>query len=60
MAASNGGDTDSIASIAGSLNGASQGSSWIPERWLTCLESREQIEKVAEELAHLSSVLCGC
>ncbi|MGA9097749.1 MAG: ADP-ribosylglycohydrolase family protein [Methanotrichaceae archaeon] len=60
MAASSGGDTDSIASIAGSLFGALQGSSWIPERWLTCLENRNHIEKVAEELAHLSSVLCGC
>lgn len=59
-AASGGGDTDSIASIAGSLFGASKGSSWIPERWLTCLESRDRVEKVSEELVHLSSVLCGC
>lgn len=59
-AASGGGDTDSIASIAGSLFGALEGSSWIPERWLTCLESRERIEKASEGLANLSAVLCGC
>ncbi|MGB3943348.1 MAG: ADP-ribosylglycohydrolase family protein, partial [Methanothrix sp.] len=44
-AASNGGDTDSVASIAGALAGASHGSRWIPERWLTRLEDRERIEK---------------
>ncbi|MFB3766310.1 MAG: ADP-ribosylglycohydrolase family protein [Methanotrichaceae archaeon] len=59
-AASNGGDTDSIASIAGSLFGASRGSSWIPERWLMRLENRDRIEKAADGLARLSSVLCGC
>lgn len=59
-AASNGGDTDSITSIAGSLFGASLGTSWIPDRWLKSLEKREYIEEVAGELAHLSSILCGC
>jgi len=59
-AASSGGDTDSIASIAGSLFGAALGASWIPERWMKCLENRDHIERAAEELTDLSSVLCGC
>lgn len=59
LAASSGGDTDSIASIAGSLFGASCGTGWIPERWLSCLEDRERIEKTAADLADLSSMLCG-
>ncbi len=57
-AASSGGDTDSIASIAGSLFGASCGTGWIPERWLSCLEDRGRIEKTASDLADLSLVLC--
>ncbi len=57
-AASGGGDTDSIASIAGSLLGASLGTGWIPERWLFCLEDRERIERVAAELSRLSFELC--
>ena len=58
MAASNGGDTDSIASIAGSLFGAALGSSWIPDRWLAVLEGRERIESAARGLSLLSSSLC--
>lgn len=57
-AVSGGGDTDSIASIAGNLFGASQGSSWIPERWLVKLDQKERIEKTAKELYHLSESFC--
>lgn len=57
-AASGGGDTDSIASIAGSLLGASFGTAWIPERWLLCLENRERIERAALDLSSLSSEIC--
>ena len=53
-AASGGGDTDSIASIAGNLFGAAYGSGWIPERWLLSLDSRERIEGVAGDLFRLS------
>jgi len=56
-AASAGGDTDSIASMAGALLGASFGTSWIPDRWLSCLEDRNRIEKLAFELADISSEL---
>jgi len=58
MAASSGGDTDSIASIAGSLFGAAQGARWIPERWLAPLEQKERIENTAKGLADLSAALC--
>ena len=58
MAASSGGDTDSIASIAGSLFGAALGTSWIPDRWLAVLEGRERIESAARGLSELSSSLC--
>lgn len=58
MAASGGGDTDSIASIAGSLFGASYGPSWIPESWLASLEGKERIEDAALGLAKLSASFC--
>jgi ADP-ribosyl-[dinitrogen reductase] hydrolase len=57
-AASSGGDTDSIASIAGALAGASRGTAWIPERWLACLEERGRIEQVATDLASVASRIC--
>jgi ADP-ribosylglycohydrolase len=52
-AASSGGDTDSIASIAGSLFGAAIGASWIPESWLAALENKERIEEAALGLYRL-------
>ncbi len=57
-AASSGGDTDSIASIAGALAGASRGSGWIPERWLSCLEERGRIEQVAMDLTDVAARIC--
>jgi ADP-ribosylglycohydrolase len=53
MAASGGGDIDTIASIAGSLFGASYGASWIPKRWRDCLEQKERIESDALSLYDL-------
>jgi ADP-ribosyl-[dinitrogen reductase] hydrolase len=53
-AANGGGDTDSIASIAGNLFGASYGAGWMPERWLARLDQREEIERIARDLFHLS------
>jgi ADP-ribosylglycohydrolase len=58
MAASSGGDTDSIASIAGSLFGAACGASWIPKRWMECLEQKERIESAAQSLYELSNSFC--
>jgi ADP-ribosyl-[dinitrogen reductase] hydrolase len=57
-AANGGGDSDSIASIAGALCGAYAGAAWIPERWLSCLEEKERLERAAGALAELSSRLC--
>jgi ADP-ribosyl-[dinitrogen reductase] hydrolase len=57
--ASCGGDTDTIASIAGALAGASEGTGWIPQRWLSCLEDRKTIEDMGKRLADLSARLCG-
>lgn len=53
-AASGGGDTDSVASIAGNLFGAAYGEGWIPERWLVPLDQKERIEGIAEDLFNLS------
>ncbi|NPV61484.1 MAG: hypothetical protein HPY61_02460 [Methanotrichaceae archaeon] len=53
-AASSGGDTDSVASMAGALLGACHGTSWIPEGWLDLLEDRSRIEQLAADLADLS------
>jgi len=58
MAAGGGGDTDSIASIAGSLFGAALGPSWIPESWLAVLEGKERIENAARGLFELSASFC--
>lgn len=58
MAASAGGDTDSIAAIAGALAGAAYGTKWLPERWLSCLEDRSRIERVAVDLAELGAGVC--
>jgi ADP-ribosyl-[dinitrogen reductase] hydrolase len=58
MAASSGGDTDTIASIAGSLFGAAQGSSWIPDSWLAALEGKERIEDAALGLCRLCTSFC--
>jgi ADP-ribosylglycohydrolase len=55
VGASGGGDTDSVASIAGALAGAACGTSWIPERWLSILEDRERLERTAQNLAELSA-----
>ena len=58
MAAGSGGDTDSIASIAGSLFGASLGPNWIPQRWLAALEGNERIESAAQGLTKLFESFC--
>jgi ADP-ribosyl-[dinitrogen reductase] hydrolase len=57
-AACSGGDTDSIASIAGSLFGAAYGTAWLPARWLSVLEEKERIEARARGLFDLHTELC--
>jgi ADP-ribosylglycohydrolase len=46
-----GGDTDTIAAIAGGLAGARFGASAIPEKWLTTLEARGRGRRHLEALA---------
>jgi ADP-ribosylglycohydrolase len=60
MAASGGGDTDSIASMAGSLFGAAAGTAWIPERWLGPLEQKPRIMAAARGLHDLSTDFFRC
>jgi ADP-ribosyl-[dinitrogen reductase] hydrolase len=50
-----GGDTDSIACIAGALCGALYGKSLIPDRWINGLENRKTIEQIADQLFQLKS-----
>lgn len=54
-----GGDTDSVASMAGVLAGARYGTSWMPERWLSHLENRDRIEELGRELGQLSLRISG-
>lgn len=57
-AASSGGDTDSIAAIAGALFGAALGPDWISKRWLDVLEDRSRIEEASIGLHELSVSFC--
>lgn len=50
MAVNAGGDTDSIAAIAGAVSGAYLGVEAIPKKWLDGLEKRDEIESVALDL----------
>ncbi len=51
LAVNHGGDSDSTGAIAGNLLGAALGDAAIPPRWLAMLELREEILRLAEELA---------
>lgn len=52
-AAAAGGDTDTAAAIVGALAGAYHGASAIPERWLSRLDRRDQLEATARGLIDL-------
>jgi ADP-ribosylglycohydrolase len=51
LAVNHGGDSDSTGAIAGNLLGAALGDEVIPPRWLAALELREEILRLADELA---------
>jgi ADP-ribosylglycohydrolase len=51
LAVNHGGDSESTGAIAGNLLGASLGEGAIPPRWIAVLELREEILRLAEELA---------
>ena len=50
-----GGDTDTIASMAGAISGAYLGIEAIPEEWKAKLENRAYIEALAEELWQIAT-----
>ena len=50
LAVNHSGDSDSTGSIAGNIAGALYGPSAIPERWLTPLELRNEIERIGDDL----------
>jgi poly(ADP-ribose) glycohydrolase ARH3 len=53
-AVSLGGDTDTIASMAGAISGAHLGAEALPTDWLARLEDRDYIEDLAERLADVA------
>ena len=52
-----GGDTDSIGCITGVLCGALHGISSFPEKWITGLENKELIERIADRIYEKRSTL---
>jgi poly(ADP-ribose) glycohydrolase ARH3 len=50
-----GGDTDTIAAMAGAISGAYLGIEAIPSKWRAKLENGEYIEDLAEKLWHLAT-----
>jgi poly(ADP-ribose) glycohydrolase ARH3 len=54
-----GGDTDTIAAMAGAISGAYLGIKAIPPEWRAKLENREYIESLAESLWRLAICLDG-
>lgn len=57
ITAANGGyDADTVASMAGNLSGALNVASSLPQRWLDELESRADLEGLAEDLLTLSDL----
>jgi ADP-ribosylglycohydrolase len=51
LAANIAGDSDSVAALAGGIQGARLGTSAIPPAWVARLENREYLTKLAERLA---------
>lgn len=49
-----GDDADTTGAVAGALAGARWGYSAIPDRWLTVLRGREELEELADQLLELS------
>jgi ADP-ribosyl-[dinitrogen reductase] hydrolase len=53
MAVNRGGDTDTIGAIAGAVAGARFGASDLPERWLSDLDERDELEAFGSQLSDL-------
>jgi len=52
-AVNRGGDADTIGAIAGAVAGARFGAQDVPERWLSTIDEREELTRLAERLAEL-------
>jgi ADP-ribosyl-[dinitrogen reductase] hydrolase len=52
-AVNRGGDTDTIGAIAGAVAGARFGTSDLPERWLSTIDERDELTRLARQLAEL-------
>ena len=52
-AVNRGGDTDTIGAIAGAVAGARFGASELPERWLSELDERDELETLGPQLRNL-------
>lgn len=50
-----GGDTDTIASMAGALSGAFLGAAPVPEHWVARLEAAAELSRLADALADVSA-----
>ena len=50
-AVNRGGDTDTIGAIAGAVAGARFGAGALPERWLETIDRREELDRLAMQLA---------
>lgn len=59
LAVNHGGDSDSTGSIAGNLLGALHGESALPQRWLDCLELRDVVTRMANDLYEYPEWLIG-
>jgi poly(ADP-ribose) glycohydrolase ARH3 len=55
-----GGDTDTIAAMAGAISGAYVGIEAVPLEWRAKLENREYIEALAEKLWHIAAFSSKC
>jgi ADP-ribosyl-[dinitrogen reductase] hydrolase len=53
-AVSLGEDTDTTGAVAGALAGAHFGAETIPDRWLTLLQPRAELEQLADRLLELA------
>ncbi|MFP8958593.1 ADP-ribosylglycohydrolase family protein [Natrialbaceae archaeon A-CW3] len=55
-AVNEGGDADTIGAVTGAVAGARFGASELPERWLSSLEHRTELEQLARELCEFDPV----
>ncbi|MFC6954850.1 ADP-ribosylglycohydrolase family protein [Halorubellus litoreus] len=54
VAVNRGGDADTIGAIAGAVAGARFGASDLPDRWLSAIDEREELEALADDLHALA------